>query len=512
MNFLPVILKGNRIIMLRILVYTLYCLAIVVSLLLANLKRAALAYDEVDYAFYAQFAARLSDPQLTDAYSAQPQGYNFLGYTGTDGKDNIHQSVHFEWIKYVYASLYWMIPNPLLIVFFIAVVYFLPVVYLALIHTTQNATEQFFILIFALLYIGIPSSFYMMAYDLRPRILMVPTFTLAVFAVHYQRPILEKLIFFGLLFLIREEALLFGPVIILYNFFRSPPGRERTLSTAGFGAIWLVFLLIVGAYIQWTGYETDPAYQPIRLILAHRTLSRALLAGGAGFIALFFFVWYLVRKKTWWMEVLQLLAYTAIFIPLGLQFSTVITDWLLADDPSTQEILNRFFFSPRMTLSFAAMLILLVLLRNSLKSPRVLSVIQPLFLLVSLISLGFQLNHLSKTITDYRSRVITATIVFQLRSETDRYSSRILTDYQTYQAFFDYENALLYQRLPWQLAGEDRYYPDNLPYLQQILNNGVDFIIIRIENSHDIQDLLAVSNLQPIEILKNEHYQIIQLP
>ena len=488
-------------------------ICVIGSLAFANLKRAALAYGEVDYAFYAQFAARFADPQLTDAYSAQPRGYNFIGYTGTDGKDNLHQSIHSEPIKYIYALIYRVLPNPLAVAGFIALVYFLPILYLAYIHPTERTQDRYFILLIALFYLSIPSTFYMVTNDLRPRILLIPAFVLAVLAVHYHRPLWEKLLSFSLLFLVREEALLFGLIILLYNALRTPAGRERTQSTAGFGLIWFGFVWLTGAYFLWTGYETDPAYQPLQLFLAQRRLIRGLAIGGGGAAVLSFaWAWFHARQRPRLREILQILAYSAVFIPLLVQLTTMFPDWLLADSPSNREIFTRFVYSPNTTMLFIAVLLLLVLVRNGLKSQAGLTALQTVFLLIGLGLFTLQLTHLSKTIADYKNRVNLAEIVFQLRAETNPSTSRILTDYSTYQAFFDYENVFLYQRLPWQLAGEDRYYPDNLPYLQQILMDGIDTIVISPESRQNIQDILAASNLPSHSVVENDHYQIIHLP
>ncbi len=494
----------------RLIVFAFYIFCVFVSLYFANLKRVALGYDEIDYAFYAQFAARFAEPHLSDQYTVQPQGYNFVGYMGTDGKDTLHQSVHFELIKYGYVFLYALIPSLLFLSFFIALVYFLPVVYLGRIHPTQTAPERWFVFVFALLYTSIPSVFYMTTHDLRPRILMIPSFTLAMLAVHYRRPLLEKWFLFGALFFIREEALLFGPVVLVYNVLRASPGRERNLSTAGFGILWLVGLGIISGYFAWTGYPIAPAYSPVSLILSNRLLLRLLVGGGVCFFGVFFICWIQRRKFPWVQEVLQILVYTTIFIPLGIQFSTMLRDWLFADGPSTREVLTRFLFSPNTTFPLTAAVILFVFVRNALKSPKLLKIVQPVFFLFGLGLFGLQLVHLSHTLTDYVQRAKLAEIVTHLRAETDPYTTHILADYQTYQAFFDYEHVALYQRLPWQLAGADRYYPDNLPYLQQILNRGMDMIVINRENAQDIQDLLATINLRPIRIVENEQYQILQ--
>ena len=497
---------------LRLLILMLYLLAIAGVLSFASLKRAALAYGEVDFPFYAQFAARLSAPHLSDTYALQPRGYNFIGYVGIDGRDNLHQSIHLEPVKYVYALIYRIIPDPLAIVGFIALVYFLPILYVAHIHPAERTQDRLFILAFALLYISIPSTVYMVTHDLRPRILLIPAFALALLAVHYQRPLREKLLLFGLLFLVREEALLFGTIILLYHTLHTPPGPERTRTTVAFGLLWLGFVLITSVYFLWTGYETDPVYQPFHLFLTQRRLYRGLaISGSVVAVLLFAWGWFHARKRPWLREILQILAYTTGFIPLLVQLATMLPDWLLADAPSNREMVDRFLYSPNTTMLFVAALLLLMLIRNSLKAPNGLTALQTVFLLLGLGFLSLQLTHLAATVADYTERANQAAIIRPLRAETDPYTSRILADYHTYQAFFDYEHILVYQRFPWQIAGDARYYPDNLPYLQRSLHDTIDIIVIHAENRPVIQELLNAVALQPLRVVENETFQIIYL-
>src|SRR5512144_431039 len=95
--------SGRR---LWIAIAAIFVAAVVTAGVFANLKRLGLRYDSIDYPFYAQFAAKFFDPQLPKSFSAQPDGYNFLGYHGTEGTYSVNQSLHLEPVKYLYALVF----------------------------------------------------------------------------------------------------------------------------------------------------------------------------------------------------------------------------------------------------------------------------------------------------------------------------------------------------------------------------------------------------------------------
>ena len=495
----------------RLLMLTLYIFAISGSLVFANLKRTALAYDEVDYAFYAQFAAKLLDPQLTNRYSAQPDGYNFFGLTGVDGQYSLNQSIHFELIKYVYAILYRLIPSPIFLAFFIAAVYFSPVLYLAFIHPAQNMTDCFFILGFTLLYIGFPSVVHLINFDLRPRILQIPVLVLAIFSIHYRRPFLEKLLYFGSFFLLREEALLFSPTLIVYNYLRSSSGKKNILSLTSYILVWLIFGVLIFQYFKWTAYQTGQFATPLHQVSTTSLLPVILIGGVICLLILLLIACIQEYKPIYLPELLQTLGYATIFLPLSAQLFTEANRWSFPENAAYASNLDYLLFSPKMTVYFVAILLFFVIVRASLKTPKQLTVFNYLFLSVGILLLGINLSNLPNILANFKQRATAAQIVFQTQADFDPYHTRILTDYNTYQAFFNYENVYLYQRLPWSIAGEERYFPDNRQYLRQILRDEIDYIIINASSKQDILALLIMTNLQPASVIETPEYQIFRL-
>ena len=495
----------------RLLILALYILAIAGSLMLANLKRAALAFDEVDYAFYAQFAAKLLDPQLTNRYSAQPDGYNFFGLTGVDGQYSLNQSIHFELIKYVYAILYRLIPSPIFLTFFIAAIYFSPILYLAFIHPAQNTTDRFFILGFTLLYIGFPSVVHLINFDLRPRILQIPVLVLSTFSIHYRRPFLEKLFFFGSFFLIREEILIFSPTLILYDYLRSPSSKKNILSLTSFILVWLSFGVLNFQYFKWTAYQTGQFATPLHQVSTTSLLPGTLIGGVICLLILLLIAWVQEYKPASLPELLQILGYTTIFLPLSVQLFTEANRWSFPENAAYESSLDYALFSPKMTLYFVAVLLFFVIARESLKVPKQLKAVNYLLFGIGIPLLAINLSNLPSTLANFKQRATAAEIVFQTRADFDPYHTRVLTDYNTYQAFFNYENVYLYQRLPWSIAGEERYYPDNIQYLQQILRDEIDYIIINASSKQDILALLTMTTLQLASVIETPEYQIFRL-
>ena len=92
-------------------VLALFLTAVVVAAVFNYFKLRSLGFHTRDFAFYLEFAAKLLDPALSNRYSLNPVGYNFLGcpgvdFPGTEGTGNFHQAIHFEPMKYIYAVVY----------------------------------------------------------------------------------------------------------------------------------------------------------------------------------------------------------------------------------------------------------------------------------------------------------------------------------------------------------------------------------------------------------------------
>src|SRR5258706_1530766 len=491
----------------RIVVIALFAAAVITAGIFTNLKRLALAYDPIDYSFYAQFAAKLLDPQLSKRFSAQPDGYNFLGYYGTEGVYSFHQSLHLEPVKYLYALVFWIGKMPLAMYILIATLYFLPVLYLLAIHKIEQPEDVAFVLLFTLSYVTYPAVLATIAYDLRPRILFVPFLTLSVLSVIYRRPFIEKVILISALFLAREEALLFAAVVIAMNFCSAGDRRKTLIETGVFVLLSSGYFLLMSMYFKWTGYGTERSsmVEALPSLVPYLAASAAMLVliAAPGIL-----LWKKTKLKL--LALFQLLAFTSMVIPLSVQLKTEVDKWKLAGGNLLQVAAQRFLFSEKVILYFIVMLLFVTILWHLTEAPQkqkvfhaVWAVLVGLLLITSLVRNAglFQL---------YQNQITNADIVFKTVQGANPYQTHVLTDEKTYQAFYNYEHAILYSRLPWSLAQEQRFFPENLPALRLLLPQ-VEYVVISRNSDKDVLALLAAENMRFSVVDENEQYSVLKV-
>jgi hypothetical protein len=105
-----------------------------------------------------------------------------------------------------------------------------------------------------------------------------------------------------------------------------------------------------------------------------------------------------------------------------------------------------------------------------------------------------------------------AEIVFATRRSTDQASTHILTDYVTYQAFYEYEHALAYNRLPTDLVkGEQRYYPKNVETVKSLLAEETEYVVISKSSERILGPLLAELAITPLERRVDGSYVVMKL-
>ena len=485
----------------------LFTVMVLSSVVFANMKRLALAYDAIDYPLYAQFAARFFDSNLLNNYSAQSEGFNFLGYVGTEGQYSFNQSLHIEPLKYIYAIIFALFETPIGLYLFISTIYFSPLLYLAFLEYGKSVQSNKFIALFALLYALYPSTLASVTYDLRPRIFWIPFFTLSIIAVLYKRPFLEKMVLVCTLFLAREEALLFSGILIAVNFFTVEDWHKSIKETGALVVVWLAYLLGALLYFNWTGYVLDGM-----LKLSNKALSGAALTYTIVSFVLVLLVgfWVILKGKVRFGWAMRIASYAAIFLPLGIQLQDEVTRWHLADGYFPIIVLQRLFFSSKMLIYFIAVLLFLLLIWKTFKNVSIKKTLTKT-LLVALIIITFASVYRVGTLTsDYLVRMNSAIIVFDLVKTTDSYSTHVLTDEYTYQAFYNYENVVLYNRLPWSVAQEQRYYPDNLPFLEAQIGQ-IEYVVISHDSTSHIFKLLENQGVTYKILSENTEYIVIKL-
>ncbi|MDH5606439.1 MAG: hypothetical protein OEY93_06090 [Anaerolineae bacterium] len=475
-------------------------------------KYRSLAYGQ-DTAFYLEFIARSADADLPDRYSYIPSiGINFLGFTGSDGKLGIHKTLHLELVKYVFSFIYMLSGGKILAVLaFNAVLFFLPVFYLALVHPFDNVFKSFCALAFSFLYLVYPSSLLALTFDLRPRNLIAPVMLLSLISIHFKRPLWEKLLLFGALFFIREEFILFAIPLMVYDYLTTRD-KKHLLS---FVRIWLLGILLVGIFINWAGYEYIPESNQILKVFQYPQMRTLFTAGILVFPVVLFYV---LKKQALdkipsWVTAVVVIGFlnAPIFpelyfiIEKGLPFSGF--------DTPLEYLLNMLVISPQpMIFVFTSLLLLFVIFPNSIEKviPKTIYLLFCFCAVFYVSRLNYQHSYDIYEKFGRPSKINLfpqqADDIFSLRANTSQLDTYILDDINTHQAFYDYGNSYVFHNLPWYLEPEDVSGRAGLSLLEALLLEKIEYIVIQKSNREVIDAAFEKLNITPLETLESERF------
>jgi hypothetical protein len=119
---------------------------------------------------------------------------------------------------------------------------------------------------------------------------------------------------------------------------------------------------------------------------------------------------------------------------------------------------------------------------------------------------------LPSKIIEWNRQAKPAQLVWQFKSEMDRYHTDVLLDYSTYQVFYDCENILVYNRLPIGLAdANNRFYPQNKSILVTAIRNRMEYAVIGRESLATVRELAQLAGVPATEVASNERYVILAL-
>lgn len=494
----------------------LFLLACLTAAVFCDWKARALRYHTRDYPFYLQFAAKLLDPRLPDRFTINPNGFNYLGFVGTEGAASFHQALHIEPLRYLYAPAYALTGTPASLFAFYAVVYFLPLLYLAYVNPTKTPSDRRFYVLFALFYVLFPLTLSSVADDLRPRTWMVPAFVLCFLSIYWQRNWLEKLLFFGLLLVSREEALIVALGLIVYEVLRSRSrGSKHRIVPILFTCLWLAWALVQYLYYRWTGYGISKDLAFYQIVSDIAPFWKFLIAAAAGLGVLI----YRYRRplgETWQKPaVQQVVTYCALILaPFLAQFYREEKHWFETEPflSAASATIQDLFFLPKTTLLFGACLLLLVQIWDITAGARarrnILIGMSGLLFASAVLNIAARVQE----VRDYQQIIPLARDMNALRSITDPVSSVILTDYATNQAFYDYDQQYVLERLPADiLQGDERFYPENLPVLKNIVQSQVEYAAISAENKERVLHLLEEVSITPEVLVENERFAVMRL-
>jgi len=484
------------------ILFLIFLLSVFISLICGFVKQHNLDFHSRDYPFYIQFISKLTDSNLTNQYTLNPNGHNAINYIGIDGKRSFHQTIHFEPIKYILSLIYLFNQSPLFLFFITSFIYFSPILYISLFYKTHNKEDCQYVIFFALLFAFYPSTIQAALHDLRPFSFLTPFFILSILSIHFKRPAIETTVFVILLLLSREESLFFSIIVIAYSVFYREIGEENTNRVKFLTPIYLVFLFSNSLYFVWieNEYKSGP-YHFYGLIFASIFIASLFLLKKGSITAIF-------KTTRINQNAFPVIAYCLIFIPLTYHYLRVNGFAF-----SHKDIL----FSPRYNMYFVFLLILSFISWPIIKTSskrRLLKALRVFFFISMTLSLFFLAYFVAIKSPNVIDKYKESNLIHQTRQVTNKYKTHILCDYATYQAFYDYENVIVYNRLPYYLVESyhKRYYPNNKNILQKLLREDVEYIVISRENIKIINDLLIKSNTKaPIYIENTSLYHVIRL-
>ncbi len=505
--------RANRKIIL--LAAIIYLLMVSVSVYVFVLKRDALRFHSRDYNYFIEQAARLADPELSNTFALNVNGYNFLGLQGIEGVKGVYHAIHAEWFRYSYVVLYWLFHSTLAIYFCYSLVFFAPVLYFAFLQPRQSRDAWQRVILFTLLFALFPAVINTVTFDLRPRALFVSAWSLAILAVYYRRPLLEKLIFFGLLLGIREEGILLGLVVVAFNFLRmqgKPRKWQQTilflfLAAAAFAA-FLAFMAW-GEYNRY-GESVNPFIFLNRLLTSYPVpiLIVGLLV--AGLIAYFWF-----SKRDQFSNLMLLLVYSGAILLTGFQFLRFLKSEGMTLDLFSQGLslagYLRVITGRELALLYYVTLVFLFILWEFTRNFSY-RLLQWIFILLGLVFMVTTIHYVPPQLLTWSQKAVSARLVWDFKNGHNRYLTNVLVDETTYQAFYDYENTIVYNRLPISIVGsENRYYPANKPFVVNLIKQRMEYAVISQDSLKNVLEMAGEAGIPAAVVASNDGYVVLKL-
>jgi hypothetical protein len=207
-----------------------------------------------------------------------------------------------------------------------------------------------------------------------------------------------------------------------------------------------------------------------------------------------------------------LAAFSSLLFPLMFQLQDEVSKWNAGQGEFFSVIVLNFLRRSKVNL-FALVTILLIILLWHLFGERIRSKINPGILALAMVIVGYHFFLFAEKIDIYQAQAGQAQILFDLRETTDARDSAIMTDYVAFQVFYEYENLSVYERLPSHMIEEReaRYYPANKATVEGLLLNQVEHIAISNENAPEIIGLLTEQQIEILETIENDSFQIIRI-
>lgn len=497
-----------------------YLLMVALATMLFILRRDALAFHTRDFNYFMEQAARLVDPGLSNEFALNIEGYNFLGLQGIEGTANLIHALHTSYFRYTYALLYVIFWDTLPIFIFYSAIFFLPILYIAHLTRFRPGPTWAQVICFTLLFVVFPATFPSVTADLRPRILFISAWSIAALAIYFDRPFWEKLLAFVFLLSLREEGVLFGAVLIVFNHLRllrreSPPQPGIWRQTTVFSGLVLAAFIAFLIFMDLGGYtRVDVQYDPRNILISLLGPRLPLvIAAAAALLAILAWIWR--KRRDLWLPVLMMLTYSGGVLLSLMQLLRDVDTWLANLIPGEVvtgvDIYARAMTHPATSMVFYQAILLIVLLLGLLPSSRraVLPIISAVLGLIFTVTTVFTVVPM---VNGWRENLANTRIIWTFKQAHDRYDDDVLTDYAVYQAFYDWESIAVYNRLPvWMIKARDRFYPKNRYAIEDLLQQGMDYVVISRPSLATITDIAQTAEVRLAVIAETEGYVILSV-
>lgn len=471
------------------------------AIIVSNIKYYSLSYDRADYSFYMQFYSKALDPSLSNRYSLNPRGRNLFFQKGYDGERGFFKTVHFEPVKYLMALIWRLAPTPIAVFAAFSALYLggMWAIFLLARRRLPIGVASLLAVTFGIAYIT-PEA---ISYDARPISLLGVALLTSFLTIHFRAPSKLVVATFLLMFAVREEAVVFGFVLLAYTWVmslsRDDPyylNLRRVLTPA-----YVLATVLVLSYLLWSGYPVSLQNTPLA-----KATTAVPLAVALAIIALLLLV--AIRRRWYRLRYAPLFTLSLLALPLAYQFGQDL--WSGQEGIDIPGLLKA-LTSGRGAVAFAAGFIWLVALWDTVPSSAVRATCVGVTAALLVASLAYHGIITRRQVQDYLEAREIAGPLWELRSRLGsdgRTRVTLLTDYTTYQAFFDWETVYVMERLPRYLFREGR-----APSLVKLLREEVDYIAVSVKKRPVLMGLLKEARLSgDVEIVAdNGHYMILRV-
>ena len=213
------------------------------------------------------------------------------------------------------------------------------------------------------------------------------------------------------------------------------------------------------------------------------------------------------------------LAFALLFVAFGWQFYSFFWKHLVQQNQLTlQAVCHILIFNEHWALASYSGLILLVMLAElTTTRPGFRKGLTVLLEFIAAVSLGLNFGPSASAFQRFKQYQVaqTATVpVWTLSRSIDAMNIGVLCDYETSQAFYDFDRLYVYRRLPCYLAaGQARYYPANAGLLRSLLTNEIDYVVVSNGSLPAITKLTKEAGLDAATtvVRDNGHYTIFRI-